>query len=339
MLANNMIHKNDFDGNLQFGGQAFHHSTGRSGLIESVQSGDLGETFFESIDGVIRAKTEYFEEINHCLACGSRQLDPLINRNGLKIATCRQCGFGMQNPRFRKERLIDIYKDTYFMDDTYSSPHAKDLDRKKFLYGIQQVRLVRSNIVSAIDIGCGQGLSLAVYDEAGIPEVFGFETGRYSEDLSSGLKVFKEDFAEVSSTFGGISLITLWDVLEHVHDFKDMLKKIHAVLDSNGVLLIMVPNLMSLASRIIRSQSPTFSNDHLNYFTENSLSGVLQDQGFTVMSKETVISEIDNCRNYLEFKEPYFSEPQYESAFDWLTPDYIHDNMLGSRLLFIAQKS
>jgi len=333
-----MIHKNDFDGNLQFGGQEFHRSTGRSELIESVQSGDLGENFFETIQGEIRAKTEYFEEIHNCLACGSSQLVPLINRNGLKIARCQKCGFGMQNPRFRKERLIDIYKDTYFMDDTYSSTYAKDLDRKKFLYGIQQVRSVRPNIVSAMDIGCGQGLSLAAYDEAGIPEVLGLETGRYTEDLSSGLKVINKDFSEISSMFSGLSLITLWDVLEHVHDFKDILKKIHVALDDSGILLIMVPNLMSLASRIIRSQSPTFSNDHLNYFTEKSLIGVLKDQGFKVMSKETVISEIDNCRNYLEFNEPYFSEPQNESAFDWLTPDYIHDNMLGSRLLFIAQK-
>jgi 2-polyprenyl-3-methyl-5-hydroxy-6-metoxy-1,4-benzoquinol methylase len=294
--------------------------------------------FFETREGKMFPKKEYFEEVHNCLVCGSDSISPLLDRNGLKIARCGKCGFGMQNPRFKEERLIDIYKETYFMDDTYSSMHAKELDKKKFLYGIQQVRSVRSNIDSAMDIGCGQGLSLSAYNEAGISEVIGLETGKYTEDLSSGMKVINKDFSEISSTFKELSLVTLWDVLEHVHDFKDMLKKIYEALDDQGIILIMVPNLLSLASRIIRSRSPTFSNDHLNYFTDKSLTHILKAAGFTVLVKETVISEIDNCRNYLEFSEPYFSEPQNESAFDWLTPDYIHNNMLGSRLLFVAQK-
>jgi 2-polyprenyl-3-methyl-5-hydroxy-6-metoxy-1,4-benzoquinol methylase len=334
-----MIHKNDFDGNLRFGGCTFHRDTGRSDLIESVQTGCWGRDFFENKKGEIHPKKDYFEDIDNCLVCNSDQLLPLINRKGLNIVRCQNCGFGMQNPRFKEERIKDIYKETYCMDDTYSSQHAKELDELKFLYGIQQVRAVRPVLDSVLDIGCGQGLSLAAYKQSGIPEVVGLETGKYSEDLSSGMQIINRDFASISSTFTGLSLITLWDVLEHVHDFKSMLENIYKALDDNGIALIMVPNLLSLASRLIRSQSPTFAVDHLNYFTDKSLTRLLEDVGFTVMLKETIISEIDNCRNYLEFKEPYFSEPQHEKAFDWLTPNYIHENMLGSRLLFVAQKN
>jgi hypothetical protein len=64
----------------------------------------------------------------------------------------------------------------------------------------------------------------------------------------------------------------------------------------------------------------------------------MTQSNFKVVSKETVISEIDNCRNYLEFSGPYNSAPKNEQAFDWLTLDYIHENMPGSRLLFIIKK-
>jgi SAM-dependent methyltransferase len=333
-----MINKDDFDGNIKFGGKKFHQSTARDTLIKSVEDGDWGGGFFYTDNGVIKPKKEYFEDVNSCILCGSKNLLPLVERKGLAVVRCNECDFGMQNPRFKADRVHEIYEDTYCMDNTYSSINAVELDKIKFMYGIQEARKINNYITSVLDVGCGPGLSLYAYKQAGIQNVKGLDPGKYSKDLSGGITIVKDGFEEISSNFKNVSLVTMWDVLEHIHDIKYTLADIWNVLEDDGLLLIMVPNLLSLATRLIRSSSPTFSVDHLNYFTENSLELALKQANFKVVSKETVISEIDNCRNYLEFSSPYDSVPKNEDAFSWLTANYIHDNMMGSRLLFIAKK-
>jgi len=156
--------------------------------------------------------------------------------------------------------------------------------------------------------------------------------------LHSDIEIITDFSDDIPNHIKNIDLISLWDTLEHIHNFNKMLSYTYNALSIRGLLVILVPNLNSLASRLIRKNSGTFCIYHLNYFTENSLGLLLKNHGFKVLQKETVISEIDNCRNYLEFQEPYMNVPKNESAFDWLTPEYIHKNMLGSRLFFIAQK-
>ncbi len=333
-----MIHKDDFDGNIKYGGKKFHQSTARDTLIKSVEDGDWGSKFFYTYNGLIKPKKEYFEYVNSCILCGSENLLPLVERKGLAVVRCNECGFGMQNPRFKADRVHEIYEDTYCMDETYSSKHTVLLDTIKFMYGIQQSRKFIDFIGSVLDIGCGPGLSLSAYKKTGVPNVVGLDPGVYTSDLSEGSSIVKEGFDDISSKFNNISLVTIWDVLEHIHDFKKMLTDIWDVLEDGGLLLVMVPNLLSLATRIIRASSPTFAVDHLNYFTEDSLELSLKNANFKIMFKETLISEIDNCRNYLEFSSPYNSIPKNEDAFSWLTANYIHDNMMGSRLLFIVKK-
>ena len=52
-------------------------------------------------------------------------------------SACFSCKFGFKNPRVKKEKVTDIYCDTYVMDSVYESEIAKELDSIKFQYGIQ----------------------------------------------------------------------------------------------------------------------------------------------------------------------------------------------------------
>ena len=95
----------------------------------------------------------------------------------------------------------------------------------------------------------------------------------------------------------------------------------------------MVPNSLSLATRLMRNMSPTFSWKHVNHFTEKSLSTLFVNHGFKFEFKETVISEIDNIKSYMSGEYPYHGYGDPEQIFEFITPEYIHDNMLGSRLI------
>ena len=332
-----MIHKNDFDGNLVYGGQNFHKETKRDGML---LHGDVNPhlDFVESVGLDCRYRSKYFKTLSQCFLCESINIELKFEKNGLKIFKCNSCSFGFQNPRFKREHLSQLYGEDYSMIGTYLSQAQNELDEIKFQYAFQELRKFQENTHSALDIGAGNLQFLKVCKKNGVKKLYGIEPG-FNLDGSKEFHVITEFNDEIPSNIRELSLITMWDSLEHIHGPKKIIKSCYNSLQSDGILIVLVPNFDSLASRLIREKSPTFCIYHLNYFTDRSLSKLLTDKGFDIIHKETVISEIDNCRNYLEFKEPYLSEPSNEPAFDWLSPDYIHENMLGSRLFFIAKKN
>ena len=330
-----LINKNDFDGNLVYGGSNFHKTTKREGVI--------ADSSIYYRDYVVKTKAgyipdkEYFDGISACLVCGSSEIEDKLKKDGLFIAQCQSCGFGFQNPRFKAKYLPQLYGKEYPLSGAYASESQSELDEIKYQYALQELSKY-TKIESVLDIGAGNMHFLKTCNQYGVNTLYGIEPGSNLSNTDSSVNLITEFSDEVPEELKELSVITMWDTLEHIHDFKQTIHSAYKALSKNGLLLIMVPNFYSLASRLIREASPTFSIYHLNYFTEKSLETLLVSAGFDLIQKETVISEIDNCRNYLEFQEPYMSSPLNEDAFDWLTPDYIHKNMMGSRLFFIAKK-
>ena len=105
--------------------------------------------------------------------------------------------------------------------------------------------------------------------------------------------------------------------------------------------MILVPNLESLATRLIREKSPTFCIDHLFYYTKLGLTNLFKlTKGFKLVHAESVISELSNIHRFLSFQDPYNGTPPSTvwKDFDWITPDLISKKNLGSRLLLIVKK-
>ena len=117
-----------------------------------------------------------------------------------------------------------------------------------------------------------------------------------------------------------------------------MLKKISNLMSHDGLLLILVPNFKSLATKIIREKSPTFNWKHVSYFSVDSLNSLVKSCGFDLIHCETVISEIDNIKSYLNGKHPYQGYGDPKNIFEFITPEFIHSNLLGSRILSIYKK-
>lgn len=333
----NKIHKNDFDGNLVFGGKKFHLHTKRDRIYVDKKFPHF--EYVEQVGTKFKAKEQYFEELKNCPLCGSENIAVKLQKDGLTICNCNKCSLGFQNPRFKSEYLSELYKGEYSLNGAYLSNSQNKLDEIKYLYALQECKNYSSGISSVLDIGAGNLQFLNVCKNQGIEQLYAIEPGSNLGNKQSDIEVITEFSDDIPEHITNMDLISMWDTLEHIHDFEKMVSHVNKALSDSGLFVILVPNLNSLASRLIRENSATFCIYHLNYFTENSLELLLQRKGFTVIHKETVISEIDNCRNYLEFQEPYMNEPKNEAIFDWLTPEYIHKNMLGSRLFFIAKKS
>ena len=73
----------------------------------------------------------------------------------------------------------------------------------------------------------------------------------------------------------------------------------------------------------------------MSHFTRGSLERLMTSCGLATVHFETVITEIDNVKSYLSGEYPYHGYGDPDGLFDFITPEYIHRNFLGSRMIGI----
>jgi 2-polyprenyl-3-methyl-5-hydroxy-6-metoxy-1,4-benzoquinol methylase len=79
-------------------------------------------------------------------------------------------------------------------------------------------------------------------------------------------------------------VVTLWHVLEHVHDLTDYMNLFSTLLKSNGRLIIAVPNNDSLDAKFYKNLWAAYDVPrHLYHFTPKSMNYLCQQHGFEIV--------------------------------------------------------
>ncbi len=339
--------KKEFDGNLRFGNAAFHAKTNRTGEGKP-SSGHLirehAKVVIDTSAERYQRRGEFFYAVDACPVCGSRQYKKLLSRFGLDIWRCQDCLHGFQNPRLKYEKATELYMDDRSASDIYTAPLQIEIDEIKYKYGVDLIEVALGRKGRKIlDIGCGAGIFLKIAYENGWPECVGVDPNdNYSKIYKEtpGVQYIQGTLEEIGKYNIGMNYdcISMWSVLEHMNDPQKAVRKFSEILSPEGVVFILVPNLDSLATRLMRQLSPTFAWKHPNFFCKESLGMLMDKCGFEPVLMETVITEIDNIRNYMSFEWPYEANNFHDKAFDIITPEWIHSNMLGSRLIGIFRR-
>lgn len=338
--------KKEFDGNLRFGNAAFHAQTNRTGEGRPSSGYLIREHAKVVIDtGKERyqRKEEFFYSIDACPVCGGKNYKKLLSRFGLDIWRCQDCRHGFQNPRLKYEKATELYRDDRSAADIYTAPLQIEIDEAKYQYGVDLIELALGGVKKKIlDIGCGAGVFLKMAHQSGWPECVGVDPNEnYSKIYKEarGIQYIQGTLEKLDEYHIGThyDCISMWSVLEHMNDPQKTVRIFSDILSPDGVVFILVPNLDSLATRLMRQLSPTFAWKHPNFFCKESLLMLMDKGGFKPVLMETIITEIDNIRNYMSFEWPY-EAAHYDEAFDIITPEWIHANMLGSRLIGIFKR-
>jgi len=135
-----------------------------------------------------------------------------------------------------------------------------------------------------LDIGCGNGLYLSFLKSLGW-DVTGFDIEDHIAPVlkETGVSVFTGNLEAFSAVRGTYDLITMWHVLEHLHEPLKDLKTIRKLLSDHGSILIEVPNSDSPAAKLFRSDWYQWDLPrHLSHFTPQSLIRMLNESGFRV---------------------------------------------------------
>ena len=132
---------------------------------------------------------------------------------------------------------------------------------------------------NVLDYGCGTGIMLGVLENYG--RVWGVDFSEHSVEFcrkrgheNVNLLTGPESMAFDPGFFG---VITLLDVLEHVHEEVDLLEKLKTLLNPKGRLFVTVPAYQWLWS------GEDYVSQHLRRYTKKSLENVLRQAGFDLI--------------------------------------------------------
>ncbi|MCR6641973.1 MAG: class I SAM-dependent methyltransferase [Sporocytophaga sp.] len=135
-----------------------------------------------------------------------------------------------------------------------------------------------------MDIGCGTGYFLKKCQENGW-RITGTEPDNGARQKAKDLTA-KEIYGNIDEikAIKEFNVITLWHVLEHIHDPVKALVKIKELLKDEGTLIIAVPNLESNDSKYYQETWAAYDVPrHLYHFSKTALNNLLTQTGFQLI--------------------------------------------------------
>jgi 2-polyprenyl-3-methyl-5-hydroxy-6-metoxy-1,4-benzoquinol methylase len=325
--------KNAFDASLTVGARAFNLATGRDAHLERrrVYKDQLIEANTQSLKAGIGVQ-------RRCPVCGAGadRARTLFMKDGFPHLRCLECSMTYVSPILNQQRLHSHYLDETSYTSVLLNGMNRALDEKRFQYCLDVLDQFVSPPGRLLDIGCGPGTFLTVAKARGwAVQGVEFNKACVAALRRSGIDVVEVPLEQAQLEAGTYRCVALWDVLEHIAGAADFLASIHSLLSPDGILMIEVPQIDSLVSRVLHEKSATFAGDaHINFFNLATLTRLLEQNGFVVKEAETLLTELGAIANHFGFEDPYLGEAAV--VVDCLTPKYIHDHLLGARLFALA---
>ena len=217
--------------------------------------------------------------------------DFVVTGEIFKIVKCKNCNFKFTNPS-PTENLIG----RYYQSQEYIShqDRSKNLINQAY-YFVKSIALKdKLKLINKfhkkgtlLDLGCGTGSFLDVCLKNDW-DVIGVEPDKEARNKAK-LKINKEIYPSVFPIGENkkMDVITMWHVLEHVHQIEQTLKKIYNLLNTNGKLIIAVPNVNSFDANLYKEYWAAYDLPrHLFHFSKESLIRLLDNHHFKLLKIE-----------------------------------------------------
>jgi SAM-dependent methyltransferase len=207
---------------------------------------------------------------------------------GYRIGECRSCGHRFVAQSVSPAVLAATYGHEYYEGGAASGGYEDYLARidarmAGFRERLDYVEKYLRPPASVLDVGCAVGLFLRVAEESGWTAM-GVEHSAWAADYGRrtwGLVIWPDVSSASAARPTGFDVLTMWDVIEHLPNPREVLEQAHSTLRDGGYIALSTVNSSSLgavlAGRGWRHVVPPL---HLNYFTRASLFRLLRLTGF-----------------------------------------------------------
>lgn len=230
----------------------------------------------------------------NCPVCGEdkpKSIDHLKKITlDMKLVICENCGMIYHDPIPKQEDLIDYYINEYRAMVVFGNIitcNRKNEYHKRFIGHL----IDGEKKLKVLDYGCAQGYLLKMLKDKGhttegIEHTRGFVN--YAKYVY-GLDVYDD----VEKTSGDFDLVAYYHVLEHIPEADKELINIKKKMKSDALLYIAVPHYRELVPPMAPDMKATydefFPEEHLYYWTMDTLERMLNRVGYEVLKKDDLM--------------------------------------------------
>lgn len=239
-----------------------------------------------------------------CLLCGSDKVQDLYK--GL-VFRCSECRFiFVDNKERAEQQKVFLVEENSSIENVQKlkDKYKKDYHNKRVLYSnlAENISNYFKNSLEGIkilDVGACGGFFLHEVEKVG-----GNKNNMCCLEISNDYIRLAEEYFGYKSIRSNIEdfvseekydVVSLLDVLEHVSDFRKAMARISAIMKSNGILILKLPNgnwtyLKCLLAKVffpdkMRKFLYLEPGGHLNYWNANNIN-LLEKAGFKVSKIE-----------------------------------------------------
>ncbi len=235
------------------------------------------------------------EAVESCPLCDDPRSAPvhrLTDPSGripgtFELRRCSGCGIVYVDPRPGVDALTRLYDQDFYFSTGW--PY-----RKLASLVIECIQSCRRRRVERylrhgrmLDIGCGDGnfvhhMAHHGWDATGID--FSPSAIECARRIPNGGRFRLGTLDDFDCPPGRMDLITLWQVLEHIGEPRPLLRRCHDLLKRGGVLVVAVPNIDGLSSRLTAQRWWGLDVPrHLVHYSPATLQRSLEQAGFGVV--------------------------------------------------------
>jgi 2-polyprenyl-3-methyl-5-hydroxy-6-metoxy-1,4-benzoquinol methylase len=245
-----------------------------------------------------------------CLICGSKGQKVLGLRGNQEylnapksqvhyvtnVVQCKECSFIYCNPTIIQAEELEK---THYNNSAIYKDSDNKVPGKPYLHGLNAI-LKFNRKGNLLDVGAGKGEFLDLAKSNGFT-VRGIEPSpqfcKYALEIL-GISIFcgtVPEYRKASSSAEKQDFITLFHVLEHVKDPKEILLELRPLFSSSGICYIEVPNADATLLRFVdfiyklvgknwsSRLSPTHPPFHSIGYTKNSLKRLIEDSEYEII--------------------------------------------------------
>ena len=239
----------------------------------------------------------------HCPVCGSADIknifsakDFTVSGETFAIAECNSCSLRFTQDVPDAASISPYYKSEDYISHTntskglinslYKSVRKRTLKQKRRL--IEKITALQKG--SILDIGSGTGAFASEIEQAGW-QVIGLEPD--ADARTVGKQLYNIELEDINRFYqlqsGSYDAITMWHVLEHVHDLQGYVAQLKSLLKEKGKLFIAVPNYTAKDATIYKEQWAAYDVPrHLYHFSPASMQVLMEKHGLKILKHKAM---------------------------------------------------
>ena len=233
----------------------------------------------------------------NCPVCGSTEIKNIISAKDhtvsgevFAIVECNNCTLRFTQDIPDATSIAQYYKSEEYISHSntskglinaiYQFVRTRTIRKKRKL--IEKTTDLKSGTL--LDIGSGTGSFIHEMKKAGW-QVTGLEPDKDARVVAK--KLYDLDLSDAKVLFqlssGSFDVITLWHVLEHVHELAAYMQQLKSLLKQNGKLIIAVPNYTSKDAKIYKEYWAAYDVPrHLYHFSPRSMQELMKRNGLMI---------------------------------------------------------